>query len=156
MNVTQYTKMLKFQTTQDMLQVTGSFDIKDHLKSLGAKWNPDARSWDLPIAMDTPDFREVLKESLRVMKKLIKDEKEKKRIYDSSPEGINEKKLRQRELMKKYLEEKKKTGAYHWICCEECEIVDWNRQHTNCMKCAEWNGLTWNSFRIRGMIYTGD
>jgi hypothetical protein len=148
--------MLKFQTTQDTLQIMGSFHIKDHLKSLGAKWNPDARSWDLPIAMDNEEFREVLKERLRLMRKATKDEEEKKRIYDTSPEGIAAKKAANREIIKKCLEEKKKTGAYHWICCEECEVIDWVRQHTSCDACADDNGFFKNTFCVRGVRYTGD
>ena len=34
-----------------------------------------------------------------------------------------------------------------WICCDECCVMDWGRQHTSCAV---------HEFCVRGMCYTGD
>ena len=62
----------------------------------------------------------------------------------------------ERERVKRAIQEKAKTGAYWWICCEECRVIDWHKKHTSCSKCAEWDGYCWNSFRVNGSIFTGD
>jgi hypothetical protein len=157
--------MLKFQTTEDKLQVMGSFDIKDHLKSLGAKWNPDARSWDLPIAMDTPEFREVLKETLKITRKAAKDLKEKedreRRAFESTPEGkaaVREKRIAQNRAWKKEDEERIARGEaplVWWINCDECEVIDWKIKMTSCDACADDHGFFKETIRVKGGRYTG-
>jgi hypothetical protein len=40
-------------TTSEAIMITGrTFDSKDRLKSLGAKWNAEAKAWLLPITTD--------------------------------------------------------------------------------------------------------
>jgi len=158
--------MLKFQTTEDKLQIMGSFDIKDHLKSLGAKWNPDARSWDLPIAMDSPEFRDTLKEMLRITKKAAKEVKEKedreRRAFEATPEGkaaIREQRIAQNKAWKQ--EDKERTARGEaplvwWIHCDECEVINWKTKTTSCDACADDHGFFKNTIRVKGMRYTGD
>lgn len=141
--------MLNFKTTEHTLQVVGGNVIKDHLQSLGAEWNSDNESWDFPISSDSVIFRIGIEEAFNTASN-IKGRRH--RDYDITPAGAIEKKLQERETIKKCLEENEITGAYRWICCEECEVIDWNRQYTNCVKCAEWIDGTLSSFRVRGVI----
>jgi len=40
-------------TSAESIQITGrTFDSKDRLKALGAKWNADAKAWLLPLHTD--------------------------------------------------------------------------------------------------------
>lgn len=41
------------KTTADSIEITGrTFDSKDRLKALGAKWNADKKAWLLPLGTD--------------------------------------------------------------------------------------------------------
>ena len=54
-------RKLKFSTDNAELNITGStYCIKDTLKELGAKWDPNTNSWNFPISLDTPAFRDNL------------------------------------------------------------------------------------------------
>jgi hypothetical protein len=92
----------------------------------------------------------------KVEKKKDKDSKAAAKAYALSPEGIAARQEAERLRILACLEQKEKTGAYHWICCEKCEVIDWGRQHTSCQACAVWGGQSWNTFRVRGSIFTGD
>jgi hypothetical protein len=40
-------------TTAESIQITGrTFDSKDRLKALGAKWNAETKAWALPLGTD--------------------------------------------------------------------------------------------------------
>jgi len=52
-----------------------------------------------------------------------------------------------REMVRRALIEKKETGRYHWICCEDCKVISWKTATTSCKT---------HSIRVRGRIYTGD
>lgn len=92
--------------------------------------------------------------------KAIKQQERQKRkaqkAYEESPEGIEAAVEAERQRIHWCFEQKQKTGAYWWLCCAECTVIDWKRHHTSCMKCAEWDGYCWNSFRVNGSIFTGD
>ena len=160
--------MLAFNKTQTHLVIGGkTFYAKEAIKAVGGSWDPSTYSWNLPVHLDSTTLRNDLeakgKEVYEEERKKKKEEKQKEkqrlvaqRIYDATPEGIAQKKAKEKEAVLAALEQNKKNGAFHWICCEQCEVIDWGRKHTSCMACAEWNGQTWNSFRVRGSIFTGD
>ena len=50
------------------------------------------------------------------------------------------------------LAESATTGKYHWICCENCDVVDWSRGIT----CCRAHGSDGYSVRVYGRLYTGD
>ena len=78
------------------------------------------------------------------------------RMFDATPEGQAIIKANQKAKVMAALAQKAETGAYHWICCEHCEVIDWARQHTSCKPCGSFDGQSWNTFRVRGRLYTGD
>jgi hypothetical protein len=57
----------------------------------------------------------------------------------------------EKKLVKAALEEKERTGAYYWICCEDVQVLSWARKVTKCVKCAKGDG-----YCIGGRLYTGD
>jgi hypothetical protein len=135
---------LEFKTYDKSLIISGkTFVIKDLIKTNGGKWDDQKKSWSVPIEKDSPDFRLLLLDELNAA---IRKEKALKAAA-RSPEGIAAAKANERAIIKRLASQ----GSY-WICCENCTVVDWMRKHTTCDKCAQ-DG---NSFRVRGILYTGD
>jgi hypothetical protein len=140
---------LLFTTTTKNLVVTGkTFPIKEQLKALGGIWN--SPRWILPLNADSPLTRANLVESCRralIEEKESKVAAEKARIaYLASPEAV-------KDALKA-----KAAGdySYHWICCEDCVVIDWARQHTSCQSCGYDNGMWKETFFVRGSLRTGD
>jgi hypothetical protein len=147
--------MLVFSKTDKNIVISGkTFYAKEAIKAAGGKWDATSREWTISSDV-TAEVLNGLEEVAKVAAKKEKDEKAAFAAYAKSPEGRALVKEEERKRMLACLEQKK-TGAYQWICCEKCEVIDWERQHTSCMACAEWNGQTWNAFRVRGSIFTGD
>jgi hypothetical protein len=155
--------------------VSGStFDMKDHIKAAGGKWQPNTRTWFIEA---TKDIASLLKakaddEAARATAAIeAKAAKKAKRAFDATPEGqmaLRLKRIADQEADRlankarvlRALAEKNRTdagaAAYYWICCESCEVIDWARKHTSCKACATFDGQSWNTFRVRGSIFTGD
>jgi hypothetical protein len=148
--------MLVFSKTDKNIVITGkTFYAKEAIKSAGGKWDANSQHWTISSAVK-PEVLKGLEEAAAAAKRKERDERAAATAYMKSPEGRAAAKEEERQRMLACLEQKRKTGAYHWICCEKCEVIDWGRQHTSCMACAEWNGQAWNAFRVRGSIFTGD
>jgi hypothetical protein len=141
--------------------ITGydTYDLKEVIKSCGGKWAPSTKSWVVPCGNDLAQLELAIAD---LTAKRASENKEKRaklkaeRAFALTEEGralAKEKALAQ---VKACLAEKAKTGAYHWICCEKCEVIDWQRQHTSCWDCGSDNGLWRDCFRVRGRLYTGD
>jgi hypothetical protein len=153
--------MLEFKKTDTSLLVSGkTFYAREVIKALGGTWDGVERVWILPGHIDN----EMLREDL-VIKAANKEKEEKKRAkeeaaahraYAASPQGIAAAREAEKQRIAACIEQKNKTGAYHWICCENCTVIDWGRQHTSCKACATWDGQSWNTFCVRGRRYTGD
>lgn len=148
---------LKFDTDKTYLSITGkTFHIKEMLKSLNAVWNSEKSCWLLPVHIDSSNLRSNLQEkayAAEINAKLKeKAERAAARAYAASQEGKEEAKAQEKFTILWALEQKNKNGSYQWICCENCKIIDWYKQHTTCDSCAEYG----NSFRISGRLYTGD
>lgn len=147
----------------ELLVISGkTFDIKDTIKEIGGRWDAARRVWTLPVAMDTEETRAKLgiattaaEDRLKAERKAEREEKKRKVAYRLTPEGQAEARAEARAVVKRCLDEKAKTGKFYWICCEECEVIDWQRQHTSCRACAHWDGQSWSSFFVRGSLYTG-
>jgi hypothetical protein len=105
------------------------------------------RLWHLPAWHDHPELRTKLEELATQKKKEEDAVKKAVRLYAKSPEGkavaAAEEKLRIKAAV---------AAGSTWICCENCEVIDWIKQHTYCQPC----GVDGNSFRVRGNIRTGD
>lgn len=143
---------LKFSTTSTNLVISGqTFYIKEKLKLLGARWNPETSGWVIPVHLNSDYLRNDLETTSQELYKKAKaaERAEAKRIreYSRSPEGIK---------FAKDLEKAAVLAAFkariHWICCAECIVVDWKRQHTYCSAHA-YDG---NDFYVSGRLRTGD
>ena len=122
----------------ELLVARGStFPVKEHLKKFGGVWNPSLHAWTLPLYLDPESTATSLNNILEaeVLKtKLL-------RAMAPTPES-----------KRADVAEALARGNCHWICCLECEVIDWKRQHTNCRV----HSVDGNTFRVRGNIYTGN
>jgi len=153
--------MLTFKTTDDHLLVGGkTFYVKDVIKVIGGKWQSSTSSWAIPVFLDNNLLRDTLQKdsdtAYSLIKKKEREQRKAQKAYDASSEGMAAAADAERQRILWCFEQKQKTGAYWWLCCADCKVVDWNRRCTSCMKCAEWDGYCWNSFRKNGSIFTGD
>jgi hypothetical protein len=138
--------MFKFTIVDNTLQVSGkTFDVKDELRMRGGKWNPKLNVWELDVVHDNNELRDTLIAIVEKKKTALKAEQE----YAKSPEG------KKRAVMNA-LEIKKRTGQFFWVCCEECNVLDWGRGFTSCQVHSQDYGLHKETFRIMGKLYTGD
>ena len=149
--------MLAFKKTEANLIISGkTFYAKEAIKAVGGKWDPSTSSWTLPAHIDSEMLRKNLMEKAvaieKVEKKKEKDAKAAARAYAMTPEGIAEAKAAAKARVLWALEQKKTDGSYHWICCEHCEVIDWDRRHTSCVVC----GHDGNTFFVDGRLRTGD
>jgi len=136
---------LVFTGNDDGVYVSGvTFHYKDELKRLGAKWNPEKKLWWFSGAQSVEtvrsSFEELLKEVVENIKKRkiqIRAEEKAKKLWDASPEG---KKARVLEALRT------DRSKYSWICCEESEVIDWNKMVCSCdthgfrVRSHAWNG----------------
>jgi hypothetical protein len=135
--------MLSFKTIQTYLAIGGkTFHAKEVIKRLGGKWDPVMNAWLVPADLDNETFRKSLQHKASIAENTAKLNEKMKRAAAKAHANA-------KALVLECLEMKKKTGAYSWICCEDCIVIDWRRQTTSCTTC----GYT---FRARGMVYTGD
>jgi hypothetical protein len=144
---------------ETQIVLTGkTFNVKEKIKSLGGKWDPDRRLWTLPLSMDTDDVRTQLgaltqgeEERIMVVTTLLERRaraaslKHSKALAKAAAENL--------ELVKWCLADT--TGKYSWVCCEQCEIVDLKKGHSSCRAHAHWDGQSWCCFRVFGSLYTG-
>lgn len=130
---------------------TDTFALKDHIKASGGKWQPGTKTWLVPSAGLEPlqkaaqslsDERTMSRKSNRISAKV-------QREFEKTPEGQKEKALKEKQKVLRALTLK---GIYHWICCDQCTVLDWQRGYTSCQAHA----IDGNSFRVRGALYTGD
>jgi hypothetical protein len=136
---------LLFTTTDKNLIVSGkTFPIKEQLKELGGIWQ--SPHWLIPLNADTPLTRAKLVESCRRALLAEKEEAKARLAYFSTPKAVQD-------ALKA-----KAAGnhAYHWICCEQCVVLDWSRKHTSCQACSQDNGKWKETFFVRGILRTGD
>jgi hypothetical protein len=146
---------VKREETQIVL--TGkTFDVKEKIKSLGGKWNPERRVWTLPLAMDTDELRTQLGALTQAEEACVVATVEvvEPRAVSSGQARVKRSKASKNlELVKWCLADT--TGKYSWVCCEQCEIVDLKKGHSSCRAHAHWDGQSWCSFRVFGSLYTG-
>lgn len=140
---------LLFTITAKNLIVAGkTFPIKEQLKALGGIWQ--SPHWLLPLNADAPLTRANLVESCRralIAEKEAAVAAEKARLaYFASPEAVKD------ALAAKAAGD----YSYHWICCDQCVVLDWSRQHTSCQACGHDNGTWKDTFFVRGRLRTGD
>lgn len=142
---------------ENQIVLTGkTFDVKEKIKSLGGKWDPDRRVWTLPLAMDTDELRTQLgaltqAEEARLVATV--EVVEPRAVSGGQARMKRSKAAKNLELVKWCLADT--TGKYSWVCCEQCEIVDLKKGHSSCRAHAHWDGQSWCCFRVFGSLYTG-
>jgi hypothetical protein len=148
--------MLAFATdlTVNTLFVSGqTFHIKETLKAYEGIWDPKTQKWALPAKYDTPLIRAMLiaraSETLRLKRLSEKAVRKAADDWAKSPEGVLQR-------LQQALKLKALTGAFSWICCESCCVINWEKQYTSCQVHSHSDGQSPNTFRVRGAIYTGD
>jgi hypothetical protein len=124
-----------------------TYDLRDTLKTMGATWMPETRTWIFRGESDAGIIRNriqaILDTNAAAAKAARKAElaaAKAKKAWEALPEQKSARVAAAR------------TGGCHWICCDECDVLDWGRQFTNCKAHAVYG----NSFRVRGSIWTGD
>jgi hypothetical protein len=140
------------------------------LKRYGGIWNTEKKIWVFPSAANQEHLRTSILDDIEddnileraaalKREEQAKEERKKARaatkalkLWKESPEGKAALALEEREKVRQA-----KAAGTHWICCEECEVIDWKRQFTSCkIHCVDHGGGWIDSFRVRGCIYTGD
>lgn len=156
---------MPIQVTREETQIvlTGkTFEVKEKIKSLGGKWNPERRVWTLPLAMDTDELRTQLgaltqaqEERIVAAASALEVAEAERRATSGGQARLKRSKAaaKNRELVEWCLADT--TGKYSWVCCHQCEIVDLKKGHSSCRAHAHWDGQSWCSFRIFGSLYTG-
>jgi hypothetical protein len=143
---------LQFSTSASHLIVSGqTFYIKEKLKLLGARWNSELTAWTVPVHLDSAYLRNDLEtasqDRYKEAKAAERAESKRLREYSRTPEGIKAAKDAEKAAVLAAFQAK-----VHWICCADCEVVDWKRQHTYC-GAHSYDG---NGFRVSGRLRTGD
>ena len=171
---------IRLTREETQLVVSGkTFEAKETIKSLGGKWDAARRCWTLPLHLDTEETRvrlgvltkhqeEVAQAAVaswrhQVAEAAVAAWREDMLAAEKAARAAAVKKEEKRraaaaaknlELVKWCLADT--SGKYSWVCCEQCEIVDFHKGHTSCRAHAHWDGQSWCSFRIFGSLYTGN
>ena len=141
-----------FNREETQFVLTGkTFDLKEKIKALGGKWNPERRIWTLPLGIDMDEIQTHLG-TLKPVEEIPQIPTRGKLIERAQKKRLAAK-AKDLELVKWCLADT--SGKYSWVCCEKCEIVDFKKGHSSCMAHAHWDGQSWCSFRIFGSLYTG-
>lgn len=145
---------LTFTTTAEGILVKGkTFDVKEELKANGGRWDARANGWMFRDCTDVEELRsrleEVVEQVMLEKKRAHKvelAERKKHREWLRTPEGMAYTAAESRKRVAAAV-----AGGSPWICCAECEVIDWQRQTSSC----QVHAVDGNTFRIRGNIYTG-
>jgi hypothetical protein len=139
---------LSFAVVDAGVLVSGkTFNVKDRLKEVGGRWNPQLSQWSIPVAAHSPALRDEL-EALATQKKAEEAAANKAaRIYAASPEGKAAAAADEKRRIKAAV-----AAGSSWICCNDCVVIDWVRKHTSCRAC----GHDGNTFFVNGILRTGD
>ena len=157
-------KHVKLYGTSDGTKLTLSgydtFALKDAIKACGAKWNQETKTWVINAPTDLSPLISAAATLSEQRTQEAKDKRESakaQRAFDLTPEGQEIIKAKAKAMVMTALALKEKGDySYHWICCEHCVVIDWQRKHTSCKPCGVWDGQSLNTFRVRGAIFTGD
>ena len=164
---------IHFHREATHLILTGkTFDAKEAIKSLGGRWNPLRRVWTLPLEADTDEVRvhlgawtrseeedakEAMKAAAAAAVAAVEEVMATQRAKAAkAAANLAAKNKRKAEAEKERVRLCVESGNYSWICCENCEVVDWAKRHTSCRVHAHWDGQSWCTFRINGVLYTGN
>lgn len=141
---------ITFHPKDEIAIVAGkTFYVKERLKKAGARWNPTGSFWTLPITVATQCLLTELNEIVVAAIKAEKEADKKKREEAAALQAFYKTPAGKEQW---WAEIQQAKSVYSFICCEQCEVIDWERQHTSCKAC----GHDGNTFFVRGILYTGD
>jgi len=126
-----------------------TYALKDTIKSIGGKWQPETKSWTVDSV--TPEHIEQLTVAAKALSTIRQEEAKAKLMFARSPEGKAAIKAADHKRMLEALA----TGTNAWICCEHCEVLDWGKKIITCKPHGSWDGQSLNTMRINGRLYTG-
>ena len=133
-----------------------TFALREQIKSVGGKWVATTKTWVILAGSDVEPLwghlRELSNGRVAAVTARATASKKPRKPRSSSVKTAEAKK----KLVLEALDIKANTGRYYWVCCEECEVIDWELGHTSCKVHAIDYGLWKQTFRIMGVIYTGD
>lgn len=139
-----------------------TFALKEHIKSAGGKWETATRTWRISAGTDCSALWKHLTalsvERAASVEAIVAARRgaQKARVTKTKKCPAAETPEIKKQRVLAALEIKAKTGKYHWVCCEQCEVINWEKGYTSCLAHAEDYGLWKQTFRIFGVIYTGD
>lgn len=145
---------LIFTTTEGGILVKGkTYDVKEQLKANGGRWNADANGWMFRHTTNVDELRSRLEKDVEQVilekkraRKVALAERTIHREWLRTPEGMAHTAAEARTRVAAAV-----AAGSTWICCAECEVIDWQRQHSSC----QVHAVDGNTFRVRGNIYTG-
>jgi hypothetical protein len=129
---------LSYTVCADGVLVGGNtYGVREVLKGLGAVWLSESKEWLFP-ARCAEAVRGRVDQALAAAKKIRREElaaARAQKAWEASPEG-------RRARVTLALA----AGTHTWICCSECEVLDWTRKTSDC-------GI--HGFRLRGSAWDG-
>ena len=145
---------ITFEEKGDSVNVYGkTFYVKEELKKVGARWN--VNTWTIKAEVATEEFLAGLNAMAHACITAEKAVEKKKRDDEKALQAFYKTPAGKEQWWAEIQEAKKTTvGAslYSFICCKDCEVINWARKHTSCNSC----GHDGNTFFVRGILYTGD
>jgi len=119
--------LLSFIDSSGDLLVTGrTFDIKEQIKIFGGKWSPARRGWIFSSSEKCTDEMRAELEAAAAASRPI----------PAVPMTVE-----------RAIALKVETGAYYWVCCDQCRVVNWESRTSSCKV---------HAFRAGGKRFTGD
>ena len=132
-----------------------TFDVKEILRTAGARWDSEKSAWIFRGAEDIQHVANTIRDSVEDciadMRRRDAETKAAAKAHNTwlkSEDGRAFMAARNRRNVAACVG---KPGFY-WICCTECVIIDEDRRHTSCDACA----VDGNSFFVDGRLRTGD
>jgi hypothetical protein len=142
-----------------------TYIVKDTIKALGGHWNPARRVWTLPLHLDTDETRARLGALTRAEEHTAEEAMKAaaaaavaavEAVFEAQRARAELRAAKLRATEKRRVQRCVESGDHPWICCDNCEVIDWTKRHTSCRAHAHWDGQSWCSFRINGALYTGN
>ena len=130
-----------------------TYDIKEELKMLGAKWHPGHSAWIFRGVQEIPMVKGLVGPCEAALVRLENARKQENiaakahRAWLKTDEGRAATEINKRQRISAAV-----AAGCTWICCDKCDVIDWVRRFTDCAAHA----VDGNSFRVNGNIRTGD
>ena len=132
-----------------------TYDVKDILRTAGARWDYAQSVWIFRGADDIQHIKNTLCDAVedcvaaqRKREAWLKAEEKAYAEWLNSDAGRAFIAAKARRAVAACVGK----PGFHWICCKECVVIDERRRHTSCDACA----VDGNAFFVDGRLRTGD